>query len=110
MCVNVVAPMDLVELRKSLLAQAAKEERARVHPGVISPRREVPPHIERPDYAEGGISIFRNEKLIIATGRPLSEIKARMTHFIPVLTPEEQEIMRKVCKVLFNDYICCLHV
>ncbi|KAI9312687.1 peptidase M24, structural domain-containing protein [Dichotomocladium elegans] len=51
----------------------------------LSPRREVPSHIPRPDYAESGISA--------------SEQKVRASSVIKVLNKEEIEGMRAVCKI-----------
>ncbi|KAJ1308528.1 hypothetical protein OPQ81_004230 [Rhizoctonia solani] len=50
----------------------------------LSPRRIVPPEIPRPDYAEDGI--------------PHSE-RLRDALTIKILTPEEQESMRTVCRL-----------
>ncbi|KAG9128276.1 Methionine aminopeptidase 1 [Ceratobasidium sp. 392] len=50
----------------------------------LSPRRVVPPEIPRPDYVEDGI--------------PHSE-RLREAFSIKILTPEEQESMRVVCKL-----------
>ncbi|KAG8740285.1 Methionine aminopeptidase 1 [Ceratobasidium sp. 414] len=50
----------------------------------LSPRRVVPPEIPRPDYAEDGI--------------PHSE-RLRDALSIKILTPEEQESMRVVCRL-----------
>ncbi|KAF8607756.1 methionine aminopeptidase [Ceratobasidium sp. AG-I] len=50
----------------------------------LSPRRAVPPEIPRPDYAEDGI--------------PHSE-RLQSARVIKILTPEEQESMRVVCKL-----------
>ncbi|KAI7899958.1 peptidase M24, structural domain-containing protein [Cokeromyces recurvatus] len=51
----------------------------------LSPRRHVPEHIMRPDYAETSI--------------PVSEQNVRMSSTIKVLNAEEIEGMRKVCKI-----------
>jgi methionyl aminopeptidase len=51
----------------------------------VSPMRKVPPHINRPDYADD------------AQGTPHSELAARGTK-IEVLSPEDQEKMRKTCR------------
>lgn len=64
---------DAVELRK----RAGERETKRVKPGVVSPRRSVPPHIPRPDYAQTGKP----------SGREVS----------PVLAPETIVRMRKAC-------------
>ncbi|TCD69732.1 Methionine aminopeptidase 1 [Steccherinum ochraceum] len=50
----------------------------------LAPKREVPPHIQRPDYAEDGIPVSENER----AGQPPR-----------ILTPEEQEKMRTVCRM-----------
>ncbi|EJF65777.1 methionine aminopeptidase [Dichomitus squalens LYAD-421 SS1] len=50
----------------------------------LSPKREVPAHIPRPDYAEDGIPTSENRKL----GLPPR-----------ILAPEEIEKMRNVCKL-----------
>lgn len=51
----------------------------------MSPKRKIPDHIKKPDYAE--------------TGEPLSERIAKSTGSIDVKTPEKIEGMRKVCRV-----------
>ncbi|CDH49588.1 methionine aminopeptidase 1 [Lichtheimia corymbifera JMRC:FSU:9682] len=51
----------------------------------LSPKREVPAHIKRPDYAETGI--------------PISEQRVRSSSVIKVLNAEEIEGMRTVCKL-----------
>ena len=51
----------------------------------LSPRREVPGHIPRPDYAKDGI--------------PRSEQKFVGRHNITVLDSKGQEGMRKVCRL-----------
>lgn len=51
----------------------------------LSPRRQVPAHIRRPDYSETGIP--KSEQIII--GR----------HKITVLNKKEQDAMRKVCRL-----------
>jgi methionyl aminopeptidase len=50
-----------------------------------TPKREVPSHIPRPDYAESGIAE--------------SERVAKRSSLIKQLTPEEIEGMRKACRV-----------
>ncbi|EMD38520.1 hypothetical protein CERSUDRAFT_49099 [Gelatoporia subvermispora B] len=50
----------------------------------LSPKREVPAHITRPDYAEDGIPTSESRK----AGQPPR-----------VLSPEEQEKMRTVCRL-----------
>lgn len=56
----------------------------------LSPRRPVPDHIQRPDYAETGI--------------PKSEFSAR-GNAIRVLNAEEIEGVRKACKVRQRDIV-----
>ncbi|KAJ3116554.1 Methionine aminopeptidase 1 [Physocladia obscura] len=51
----------------------------------LSPKREVPAHIPRPDYA--------------ATGDPISERKLRNSSQIEVLNEEDIERIRVVCKI-----------
>ncbi|KAL1990531.1 hypothetical protein VTN49DRAFT_6370 [Thermomyces lanuginosus] len=51
----------------------------------LSPRRDVPASIPRPDYAEDGI--------------PRSERRFRLKRTIAILNQEEQEAMRKVCRL-----------
>ncbi|KAI8803650.1 peptidase M24, structural domain-containing protein [Cladochytrium replicatum] len=51
----------------------------------LSPKREVPLHIPRPDYA--------------ADGKPYSELKVRGSTRIEQLTSDEIEKMRTVCKI-----------
>ncbi|CAG8526840.1 944_t:CDS:10 [Paraglomus occultum] len=53
----------------------------------LSPRRPVPPHIIRPDYADD------------FTGQPKSEQSVRNSTTIKVLNEEEIEGMRTVCKL-----------
>ncbi|PCH38237.1 methionine aminopeptidase [Wolfiporia cocos MD-104 SS10] len=50
----------------------------------LSPRRPVPEHIPRPDYAEDGMPISENRR----AGQP-----------IKILTAEEQEKIRTVCRL-----------
>ncbi|TCD69726.1 Methionine aminopeptidase 1 [Steccherinum ochraceum] len=50
----------------------------------LSSKREVPPHIKRPDYAEDGIPVSETRR----AGQPPQ-----------ILTPEEQEKMRTVCRM-----------
>jgi len=52
------------------------------------PKRTVPSHIKKPDYAD--------------TGYPTSEMKERSSHVIKVLNDEEIEKMRTVCRVRFR--------
>ncbi|XP_020619380.1 methionine aminopeptidase 1-like [Orbicella faveolata] len=56
-----------------------------LRPWPKSPRREVPDHIQKPDYAE--------------TGVPLSEIKSKQSMQIKVLNEEEIEKMRVACRL-----------
>eukprot|EP01116_Phalansterium_solitarium_P020970 TRINITY_DN636_c0_g2_i1.p1 TRINITY_DN636_c0_g2~~TRINITY_DN636_c0_g2_i1.p1 ORF type:complete len:388 (-),score=37.24 TRINITY_DN636_c0_g2_i1:154-1263(-) len=56
-----------------------------LRPGFQSPRRPIPPHIPRPDYAE--------------TGEPRSERAARGSTAIEVKTPEQIQAMRTVCRM-----------
>jgi methionyl aminopeptidase len=51
----------------------------------LSPRRDVPAHIKSPEYADDG--------------NPKAERKARATSNIAILNAEEQEAMRKVCRL-----------
>lgn len=51
----------------------------------LSPRRDVPASIPRPDYVEDGI--------------PRSERRFRLKRTIAILNQEEQEAMRKVCRL-----------
>ncbi|ORY98821.1 peptidase M24, structural domain-containing protein [Syncephalastrum racemosum] len=51
----------------------------------LSPRRKVPEHIMRPDYAETGLS--------------KSEMDSKRYSTIKVHTPEEIEAIRKACKI-----------
>ncbi|KAF2402892.1 methionine aminopeptidase [Trichodelitschia bisporula] len=50
----------------------------------LSPRREVPAHIKLPDYA--------------GDGTPRSEQAFSARHKVAILSPEEQDMMRKVCR------------
>ena len=56
-----------------------RDQANRVRPGKVSPRREVPPSIVRPDYAETGMPLARK----------VSEVK----------TAEQLVRMRKACRV-----------
>ena len=58
---------------------AAQQEAGRLRPGVISPRRQVPLHIVRPDYASSGVP-SRNR-------------------FPDVKTPERLERQRRACRI-----------
>ncbi len=51
----------------------------------MTPRREVPDHIMKPDYHK--------------TGQPLSEIKVQNSKYIPVYNDEEIEGIRAACKI-----------
>ena len=51
----------------------------------VTPKREVPKHIQKPEYA--------------ATGQPLSEIKHANSKYIPVYTEEEIEGIRLACQI-----------
>lgn len=51
----------------------------------LSPRRTVPAHIQKPDYADTGI--------------PLSEQNIRSSSVIEALPKEDIDVLRKVCKV-----------
>jgi methionyl aminopeptidase len=52
----------------------------------LSEQRVVPPPIQRPDYADH------------PDGYPTSEMKVKRSTIIPVLTPDEQDKMRTVCR------------
>jgi methionyl aminopeptidase len=72
----------------------------------LSPKREVPAHIRRPDYAdheEGETWRNRfiwNGSLMQGAGVPLSEVKADRYMYPPkILNKEEQAKMRAVCRV-----------
>lgn len=58
-----------------------------LRPFPVTPKREVPPHIPRPDYADH------------ALGHPLGEIAERGSTIVKTLTDEEIEGMRVVCKL-----------
>ncbi|KAF9256541.1 methionine aminopeptidase [Marasmius fiardii PR-910] len=72
----------------------------------LSPRREVPEHIARPDYAEKGeyfiweasLAVVMKTDMYLYLGRPLSEYK-ELGKPPKILTKEEQEKMRVVCKL-----------
>ncbi|KAF9108118.1 Methionine aminopeptidase 1 [Mortierella sp. AM989] len=51
----------------------------------LSPRRDVPAHIQKPDYADTGI--------------PLSEQNIRSSSTIEVLPKKDIDVLRKVCKI-----------
>src|SRR5919197_4522935 len=65
---------DEAELRR----QGAEARSRRVRPGVVSPRRTVPPHIPRPEYAD--------------TGRPSQR------QMPALMTGERLERMRRACR------------
>ncbi len=67
-------------------AQPGPAEPRRLVPGVVSPRRPVPPEIARPDYAE--------------TGRP------RRAAGTDVKTPEQIERMRRACRAAAQVLAC----
>lgn len=77
-----------------------------IHPWYpLSPRRQVPDHILRPEYAVTGMSAYsqflRTEMNTVAPcalGKPLRELKVAGQP-PKVLTKEEQEKMRTVCRV-----------
>lgn len=71
------APRDSVAAGAARLLERASEGR-RVRPGIQSPRRPVPPHIIRPDYAATGTPGRGNGRL--------------------VKTPEEIERLRRACR------------
>jgi methionyl aminopeptidase len=54
----------------------------------LSPKRYVPPHIKKPDYATD------------SKGYPYSEMEIRGSNKIKVLTSEEIEKMRVVARVI----------
>ncbi|KAK6587693.1 methionine aminopeptidase with MYND finger at N-terminus [Cryptosporidium xiaoi] len=58
-----------------------------LRPYPISPRRKIPDHIIKPDYA--------NDK----EGRPFSELKRKKSSLIVTATPEEIELLRECCKI-----------
>lgn len=77
----------------------------KLHPYKKEPRREVPEHIKRPDYATH------------PTGVPVSEQAVRGSARIKVLDDEEIEGMRVACKVeqllettLYTDFLCSLRL
>ncbi|XP_022787784.1 methionine aminopeptidase 1-like [Stylophora pistillata] len=57
----------------------------KLKPWPQSPRREVPDHIQKPDYAENGV--------------PLSEIKSKQSMQIRVLNEEEIKKMQVACRL-----------
>lgn len=57
----------------------------KLRPGKISPKRAVPGHIVRPDYADTGI--------------PLSEQKSRASYNVEPIKPEDIPIMREACRI-----------
>jgi hypothetical protein len=56
-----------------------------------SPKRVVPPHIPRPDYADHEL------------GHPLGEIAERGSTTVKVLDDEEIEGLKTACKVNFSS-------
>ena len=63
-----------------------------LRPHYVTPRRSVPAHIQRPDYAESGL--------------PLSELRERGDRRIVVHSAQEVDSMRAVCRLgrLLLDY------
>ena len=71
----------------------------RIRPGVLSPTREVPAHIERPPYAESGTAVRRPEPRVKSadviermrrTGRAAAEVlAATAAHVRPGITTDE---------------------
>jgi len=58
-----------------------------LRPGKISPKREVPPHIKRPDYADDPKGISACEQA------------NRGSNVVVVHTPEQIKLMKEVCKL-----------
>jgi len=56
-----------------------------LRPGVVSPRRQVPSHIPRPDYAE--------------TGDPVSERTSKAVGSVEVKTPTQIKALRECCRL-----------
>jgi len=56
-----------------------------LRPAKLTPRRTIPPHIKKPDYADR------------ADGEPISEKDARLA--IPIYTPEQITKIRKACEI-----------
>lgn len=74
----------------------------------LSPKRKVPDHIQRPDYAEDGRNLYNASVRLIqlnwCTGKPASELRSAGQP-PRILSLEEQEKMRTVCRVRFlTDY------
>lgn len=69
--------LDTDERGAGGVTPARAAARRRLQPGVVSPRRAVPPEIQRPDYA--------------LTGRPRSQGR-------DVKTPDELERLRRACR------------
>lgn len=74
----------------------------------LSPRRVIPDHIKRPDYAESGriLGSFMPQRLrelipFHTKGVPTSEVKGAGR--LRILTLEEQEKMRVACRVCFTS-------
>lgn len=89
-----------------------------LRPYLVSPRREVPAHIPRPDYADHPEGLYGVLVVLVVNdclffgqvsyllpacpGIPLSEMSAKSgAAKIRVHTPEQIEIMRTACKVRF---------
>lgn len=75
----------------------------------LSPRRIIPEHIKRPDYAESGrilsslmLKYLRELILFHTRGEPTSEVKGAGR--LRILTLEEQEKMRVACRVCFTSF------
>jgi len=58
-----------------------------LRPGKLSPKRQVLPGIQKPDYADN------------PTGDPISEGRKGANTVVPIHTPEQIEIMREVCRL-----------
>ena len=83
----------------------------------LSPRRIIPEHIPRPDYATDGraMSMLRHMKVTLwaklthspfsAAGTPHSEIR-KAGQPPRILSAAEQEKMRTVCRVCFTIFTC----
>lgn len=91
---------DAVEARK----KGADAQRRGIRPGIISPRRAVPAHIPRPDYAESGrpsrgpaVSEVKSPDVIARmrrAGKAAAQVLQRLgTHVRPGITTDELDAL-----------------
>lgn len=86
----------------------------RVRPGTLSPTRQVPPHIDRPPYAESGRAVRRPEPRVKSpeviermrrTGRAAAEVLAvTASHIRPGITTDELDAIAHAEAVARDAY------